>query len=531
MPNSAPRKRSRGWLWISLILGLVLLATLLLAKALQPWLAGNHVRYLVNAGRYSEALEAHARLVAAHPEMARRLKDFEVNTLRTAADRWKADPPWPGSREQARALDFFTVAARQPALGKLARRSKLALLAQYEVPPTTATLAAARDMLRLDGYSQPALWWLARLQYDPAQPLTIPNELREFREQLTADGAAASAAELAQLAFLKALVALERRDWAQAAAQLESFATSAHDLGPGFAGLVEELRFVQGLALLRTGRSADAVTPLQQYLLRHPANADALAALLEAQWSLRQIPWAAAVGARLRQAAPDRIQRLLTDLDQSLQRATESLSLVTPEMVNAARLATLVGLPFQGPLGWSALRPRLIAGPLSIRQRLDCMEVFISRRDWPTARALAAGLVEPAGTTSGTLPASLGNLLRWLEAGAPASSSASLARLDLSQLLSLPTTQQLELTLPGGTGVVILQVQGYAEAGVWPLLHARCGPAAATWYLADSRAHSQMLLLPVPVQPAARKVELAVSLLNGEASGRRQVLLGGVYCF
>ena len=289
---------------ITLFIGVPLLAIVAcgLLLALSPALPfrANHVRYLMNARRYNQALVEYEWLKAAHPRDAQRLSaagDFSTRLVEDASSYYSQ--PFRRKLEGSVYLALLDAVAARRDLAPLAHRKRLDFLARLD-GKSSGTLHAARQILNGQGFDFDAVWWAVYNQYDPARPLEIPGELIKFRQPvqdaLAAGPARPTREQSARATLIKALLALADRNWAEAAESLDRYRIIHPEM--------ETLDLAQGLATLKAGQPEAAIHHLRQFHQRHAADQGALRWLAEAYLTLPEYAWASHALDEIRAVAP-----------------------------------------------------------------------------------------------------------------------------------------------------------------------------------------------------------------------------------
>lgn len=494
----------------------------------------NRVLYLKNARRYPEALVEYERLRAERPVEANRLpRDFRVRLIEDAARDYAR--PFIRRQEGEAYCAFLDLVASRPELRPLAQRKRLDFMVQLD-GKSTATLAAAREILQGEGYNPEAYWWAAYNQYDPIRPFTIPGELLQHREAFRLDLAAAPKASTperaSRIAFLCGLLAVADRNWAEAAAALAQYRQAHPEL--------ESLDLIQGLALLKSGRPEAAIHHLTQYKRLHPAEPSTLRYLADAWLTLKNYPWASQAMDEIRARHPGQELFVYQDVfgvggDNPLDRLCSQLRRGGPFERDVALWAWLddtARTPDQQNAVTQAADDLIAADDLHADGQAALMQSCLRRSRPEAARRLIDATTPAADTTASLRRFSLERLLERapaLLASRPDSTSAALP------VLSSEQTHHFKLTLAPGASLCFLLVQGAPAGGIWPVVHVSLGDyGSQNFYLGDSRDRPRPLIMALR-RPAesATAIEGALSLINGgeEDGVRRSIRLLAVQAF
>jgi hypothetical protein len=509
----------------------------LLAPPVRLFFALNRLKYLVNDHRYLEAMRQWERLARRRPDVRDRRSGFEREIIQRAMS-YYASPAAQTDTEAKRDLGaFLDLVARHQDLAPLGRRLQLCLSLRDDLP-TSDTLAGARRILDNEGYDIEALWWAVRCQYDPRRPLTIPAELLRFRKEIQQPppvGKAVGRQEFVRLLYLRALLALADRDWARAAYLLEDY--NARN------GWQVDDNFPLGMVLLESGRPDAAVSHLLQYLAAHPNDAEALSCLLEAYLRLGEVAWAAATLDRLR------------PLDATAARRTPAAIHAPPPAPGADPIVALAAAATTtGPLhtdarlwqwlDWAARDPaqraavdqaadRLIAAaPDTPAAQAALLGWCLRRQHSASARRLIGYLAaRPPGVAVSADAARRAAGLYLRDAAFTPGDPAAAHPVNL--LLTRDATRTIDVELPAGATLLMLQAVGYASGGVWPVCHVDLGPyGSGTFYAVDVDGQGIPLLLPL-AWTAARRVQATVvlSLLNATPAEDRSLFIKQILVF
>lgn len=458
----------------------------------------NRLRYLANDHRYLEALNGYERLAAERGGDP--LPGFEVGLLARARDYFRAMNMNAGSPEERAYRKFIDAAIARPNLADDARRLRLDLLAGRD-GATTPTLAAAEAILERR-YDPEALWWATRCRYDPARPLEIPNRLLEFAARLDRPTMAPAEIEPRQAArtrFLRAVSHLARQDWAGAAALIES--------GPPPERIDTDMAL--GVALLRAGRPEAALTPLERQRRLRPGDRLALQWLAEAYLGARAYPWALQAFRELTaidQAAAD---RALGDAFRESGGADPYSALCNAAAQNHdvglwSFLERLAPAEPRSGLAIEAATRMLALAPLPVGDLATISEAAIRRDN----DVLLAGVETP--------------LDKIVDPAAKALLAAIHDRKPLGQsrlglFIDGNSTVRSIFSVPAGTRVLVIRIQGYPAGPVWPIVHLDFGIyGRRTVDAYESRAQARPFFIVLP-ETAGGAIELSAGVLNAGA--------------
>ncbi len=488
------RKTHRALAILTLLAAVVMVMGALARERLQH----NRLRYLVNDHRYLEALVDYDELRVGAPDGTEPIEGFAAGLLERAHDYYHQFDLSAGSPAEIQYLSILDeVGQRHPRLASQALRLRLELLAGRD-GPAPATLAAARAVLE-HGYDERALWWAARCQFDPSDPLRTPPELIQWRGLV--DQPTPTRSE--RLRYLDALLALSDRDWSRAA--------SIFDADPPAAGL-EDAELAHGLALLRSGRPEDAIPHLRRDLQRHPERLASLQALLEGLLAIGQYHWALPAALELAAAEPTRLEAALRAVFPAVAGATDPLAALLDNLKPATpadiELWDLLARLAPADLARAdAAAQRLLA---QAEPRTDALARLTEAALWREDAALLGAIEErlairPADPAVASLRTAL--------AGATGGNGNPAAQ-TLNLYLSRNATRHAPLTIPEGARVALFHLQGFPAGALWPVLHLELDALASrAVYAIDTRARPRPLLMLLPAD-AAGPATLAVSLLN-----------------
>lgn len=494
----------------------------------------NRILYLKNARRYPEALREYERLREEHPAAASRLPaDFRTRLIEDAARDYAR--PFIRRQEGADYCAFLDLVAARPDLLPLARRKRLDFMVLLD-GKSSATLAAAREILRGEGYNPEAYWWTAYNQYDPTRPFTIPGELllhREaFRRDLASNPQPPTPERASRIAFLSGLLAVADRNWAEAADNLAQYRLAHPEL--------ESLDLIQGLALLKSGRPEAAIHHLSQYKRLHPGEPSTLRYLADAWLILKDYPWASQAIDEIRARHPEQEPFVYLDVfgvggDNPLDRLCAQLRRGAPYEQDVALWAWLddVALtPGQHSALTQAADEIIAADDLHAAGQAALLQSCLRRGRLDAARRLLAATAPAADTTASLRRLSMESLISDVP-GLPAANADATS--GAQPLLAREATHHFTLKLRPGASLCFLLVQGAPAGGVWPVVHVNLGDyGAQNFHLGDSRDHPRPLVMALrrPAEGAVT-IEGALSLINGgeQDGASRSVRLLAVQAF
>ncbi len=539
--------KARHIILVVVSLALILLAVWYLAPPAQRFGNVNRLHYLRNAHRYAEALQAYEELIQADPKALEALDDFKDGTIRLAMEHFTrvGEPATPIDRQ--RLDDFLQQIEPRPELAPHARRLLLLLTARRDGASST-TLQAARAILTHEGYDPEALWWAVLSQYDPGHPLEAPAELLAYRqiieipEPLNTNDADSPTSGLTHMrkTFFGALLALAERDWAGGAARFERYGEIRRSdqrlrdaPGPSY-------RLAYAESLLRSGRPEAAVIQLSESLRTHPDDAPALAALTRGWLAQANYPRAAhAIRDLMRVAPATRDDLLAARFDvpdaasgappRMFSKLCRSLAEEGPYRGDAPLWGFLEAIA-EGPaeqkaVSWVALNLANLPGPP--RDQVELLFSYYLRHERPDAARRLIQTLRAGRPTTPTMCLALERTIDWYTTRTPAvRDRLTLHSQSVGALLTENKTHHFELTLPPTASHFVLLVQGYPVDGIWPIIHVDLGRwGERSYYLHDYATRAQPILLKLrwPPPDRATQITAAVSLINGDAQGRRNV--------
>lgn len=531
--------RRKTAILILLAVSAAVLATVLASPAMRFHLRLNHAAYLTNAHRYLDALGEYERLAQDFPNAPGLSGAFEQRMVKKAGEYYLKAAARPGAEPTAYEA-FLEAVQRRERLAPLARRMRLQLMAQRD-RNTTPTLAAARDILRHEGYDPEAIWWAAYSQYEPRAPLRIPPELIRYREAVEKPAGPderRSEEQLRREVYLKALLALADHDWAAAADDFSQYRR------PNLTGS-EPTDLAQGLALMKAGRPEAAAQVFLRYRRANPQDTGSLAGLVEAYLAIPNYPWAAYALDEIRMMDPARENEILKSSFGLPETEGQPLVALCQAIASGGAGSREVTL-------WSWLN-QMARSPEERRAAAKTADALIARGTTrPDERAsllqycLWRGRLEMAdklttASTAGLATEALqcqaiGRVLHWYPRRDNDQTSPSLARAEqLNLLLTRNMTQHFSLGLKPDDSVLVLMIQGFPAHGVWPIIHLDLGQwGSQVIYTCDSRTQAQPWIIMLR-QPAKRegKIEASVSLLNGGegGTGARNVMIARAIIF
>lgn len=482
----------RAGIYILLVL---IVAAAAVVEARRGAFRQNRLRYLVNDHRYLEAQNGYERLAAERGGDP--MPGFEADLLARARDYYNTLDMSSGTPEERAYQRFIDAAIARPNLADDARRLRLDLLAGRD-GATTTTLAAAEAILQRH-YDPEALWWATRCQYDSSRPLEIPKRLLEFAASLdrpTTTSAEFDSRQAARTRFLKAVSDLARRNWAAAAALIESGPPPEHI----------DIDMALGIALLRAGRPEAAIAPLERQRRLRPGDRLALEWLAEAYAGARVYPWALQALRELAAGDQAAADRALRDAFPEPGGADPFAALCDAAARNHdveqwSFLERLAPAEPRSGIALEAATRMLALAPLSAKDLAVISEAAIRRDNAVLLASVESSLdsmIDPAAKA----------LLAALRNQKPAGENR------LGLFVGGNSTAQAAFSVPAGMRVLVIQIQGYPSGPVRPIVHLNLGKyGRRTVDAYESRAQARPFFIILP-DANGGSIELSASVLN-----------------